>query len=312
MNLKPINTSQILKQEYSLSDQDIKRIQSRFIRNEFFNNFLFIGQTSNKKTSLVIGAPCIRKGVEVVSLNIFSQIFIPLKIESIQKRPCKIFIGIREEIILQPNLFDDYQRLGHLLENAIKKIAQDLNISVKIVNTSSYKYDSLINNCVKELGIQLSAKESTYLFNISRRKILKPLHSQLRVISNKRMIACNTSYVLQKMFGFNSYLIVEDIEQYFCFSFSQQFNRGKVPNFLTLLPLPNIYTTMSMFKADKEERFLLNQSISYYKDVFKKSDLLAINTYKQFLNFFENQPTTLSRSFESFLKTIKKISSYFI
>lgn len=310
--MRKIKPFQILKKEYSLSDKDIEAIKSRFIENKIINSDLFIGQFRDKKPTLIIGAPCIRKDIEGVSLNTFYQTFMPLKIASLLKIPCKIFLGIKEEIIFQSKLFKDYEKLGNQLEAGLRKIADELDVNIEIANTSSYKYDQLINKCVEELDIHLTPEESTYLFNLSLEKSKKPLHSTLRAISSKRIIACNTSYALGKLFGSHDFLIVEDIEQHICTLFSRRFDTIKSPNFLAFLPLPNIHGTMSMFKAEKEGRVILCQNKNYYKSILEKSPTWVLNIYKELFDIVNETKKNEFENSESFFETVQKISNYFI
>lgn len=306
-----INPFQILKQVYSLSDKEVKTIRSRFIKNKTFNNDLYIGQFRDEKPTLIIGAPCIRKDIEGISLNTFYQVFMPIKVASIIKVPCKIFLGVKEETIYQPKLFDSYRKLGYQIEKAIKEIANELKVDIEVVDTNSYRYDKLINECIEELDIQFSAEDSTYLFNLSSKRLPKPLHSTLRIISNKRVVACNTSSALKKLFGEYNYLIVEDVEQHVCTLFSRRFDKDKTPNFLAFLPLPNIRGTSTMFKSEKEERFLLERNRDYYKSIFEKSSPLAINIYEKIFNLFKSRKTNSARDFKLFLEVTEKISDYF-
>jgi len=307
-----IDPFQILEKEYSLSEDDIKIIKLRFIGNKIFDNDLFIGQFFDEKPTMVIGAPCIRNDIEGISLATFYQIFMPLKIASILQIPCKIFLGIREEVIFQPKLFEGYQKLGLELTNGIRQIASDLNnIDVEIVNTSSYGYDTIINACVKKLNIELSAEDSTYLFNLSLKKAKKQLHSKLRVFSSKRVVAYNTSYTLTKLFGEHKFLIVEDIGQHICVLFARKFDKYNSPNFLAFLSLPNIYGTATIFKSGGEERFILSQNKNYYWSIIQKSPQWVLEIYNKVFNLVSEEENTFFKDFASTYETIKKVSNYF-
>jgi len=309
--MQKIKPFQALKKEYSLSDKDIEIIKSRFVKSKIIDSDLFIGQFRDKKPTLVLGAPCIRKDIEGISLNTFYQVFMSLKIAGIFKIPCKIFLGIKEEVIFQPKLFKDYEELGHQLKMGLRKIADELDIDLEIANTSSYKYDQLINKCVEELDIYLTPEESTYLFNLSLERSKKPLHSTLRTISSKRIIACNTSYTLEKLFGSHGFLIVEDIEQHVCTLFSRRFDTIKPPNFLAFLPLPDINGTMSMFKAEKERRFILCQDKNYYRSILETSPTWVLDIYKEFFNIVNETKVNGLENPKSFFETVQKISNYF-
>lgn len=310
--MRKINPFQVLRKEYSLSDRDVEAIKPRFIKNKIIDSDLFIGQFRDEKPTLIIGAPCIRKDIEGISLNTFYQTFMPLKIASLLKVPCKIFLGIKEEVIFQPKLFKNYEELGYRLEIGLRKIADELDVDLEIANTSSYKYDQLINKCIEELDIHLTPEESTYLFNLSLKRSKKPLHSTLRAISSKRIIACNTSYVLEKLFGSHNFLIVEDIEQHICTLFSRKFDTIKPPNFLAFLPLPDVNGTMSMFKAEKEGRFILDQNKNYYESILEMSPTWVLDIYKELFNIVNEIKGNKSERPESFFETAQKISDYFI
>ncbi len=309
--LKPF---QILQKEYSLSAKDIKAIKSRFIENEIIQHDFFFGQFNDEKPDLIIGAPCIRKDIEGFCLNTFSQIFAPIKIASILNLPCKLFIGVKEEMIFQPKSAHLYQKLGSLLEKASRNIAKEFGVEIETVNTACLGYDNIINECIKDLNVHLSDEDSTYLFNLSLSRPKKQLHSPLRILSSKRVVACNTSYALNKLFGPHRNLIVADMEQYACALFARKFEKKyKSPNFLAFLPLPNIYGTASMFKSEKEERLLLQKDNNYYKSIFERAPSWVLDSYRKLFELVTNKEKfpNKKKDVKSFITIAKHISNYF-
>jgi len=308
--MQAFNPFQILKKECSLTEKDISRIKSNFIDSKIFKNDFFCGQLDNEKPELIIGGPCIRKDIEGFCLNTFSQIFIPLKIANSLNLPCKLFIGVKEEIIFQPKLSNYYIKLGSQLEKTAKDMAKELGVELEIINTNYLGYDKIINESIKELHIHLSAEDSTYLFNISQDRVKKQLHSRLRIMSSKRMLVCNTSYAFDKLFGPHRNLIVADMAQHACILFARKYEKKyKSPNFLAFLPLPNISGTARMFKSEKEERFLLNKDDNYYKLIFEKSPYWVLETYEKLFELVDSKYN--KGDLESFTVMAKNISNYF-
>ncbi|MDD2732288.1 MAG: hypothetical protein PHI53_03795 [Candidatus Pacebacteria bacterium] len=296
-----------LQKIYSLSDKDVDFLKRRFIENRIFENELFMGQFLDETPTMVIGGPCIRKDIEGVSLNTFYQIFMPLKVASILNLPCKIFLGMREEILLQPKYFLKYEHIKKIIIKGIKKIAEDLNTVVEIIDTSFLIYDKLINECIEKLQIKLSIKESTNLFNLSVEKDKKILHSDLRILVDERVIAYNTSYFLNKSFGPNKFLVVEDIEQYKCILYAKKFSKGELPNFLAMIPLPDISGTKCMFRAEKTERIILNQK-GNYNILLKQSPSWVLDIYNEILSL---ALTIKQTKIKNINLAIKQISIFF-
>ena len=162
------NPFYVLKNELSLSYQDISAIKETFIENKLFESDLFMGQFYNQKSQAVVGAPCIRNDIREISLNTFYQIFLPLKVARVHKIPAVIFLGIHEEILQKPNLSKKYQTLSQKLSFAIQNMANELKIvDLKIIDTSLVENNSIIRQTMRELNIRLSAKESSNLYNLS-------------------------------------------------------------------------------------------------------------------------------------------------
>lgn len=254
---------------------------------------------------MIIGAPCIRKDIDGISLNTFYQIFMPLKAASTLQLPCKILLGIREEILLQPKYSKEYEDLKKKVTKGINQITQELNTKVEIIDTSFLIYDKAINECIKKLNIELSVKESTNLFNLSIEKEKKTLHSNLRTYVDERVVASNTLYFLNELFGSNNFLIIEDIEQYKCILYAKKFSGGKCPNFLALLPLPSISGTSCMARAEKPDRIILNQKENY-DTILKQSPAWVLEVYNELIYLF-----TRKTGKQNFTSAIQEISSFF-
>ncbi len=311
---QPLDLFQVIKKEYSLSEKDISAIRLRFMDNKIFKNNFFLGQFHDEQPELIIGAPCIRKDIEGFCLNTFSQIFTPIKIASTLHLPCKLFVGVKEEMIFQPKLAHLYQKLGLKIEKTAKNIAKELGVEIEIVNTAFHKYDKIINESIGELGVHLSVEDSTSLFSLPVNDGFpkKQLHSAERTLSSERIIVCNTSYFLNKLFGQHSNLIVEDVGQHKCVLFAERYEKKyKSPNFLAFLPLPNISGTTNMFKAEKEERFLLGKSNNYYKSIFERSPLWVLETYGKLFDLIVEKENCYNKNFKLFLVIVKRISKYF-
>ena len=303
----------ILKNQLSLSHQDISAIRDNFIENKFFENDLFMGQFNNQKTQAIVGAPCIRNDIQDISLNTFYQIFLPLKLSSLYKIPAIIFLGIQEEILQKPKLIKEYQRLSQKLSLSIKNMADELKIvDCKIIDTSLPENDATIMKITKELNVNLRVDESSNLYNLSIKPRQNYTHPPLRIAVNKRIVTCNTTYAIRKLSKKDySFLIVEDIEQYKCTRFASKLDRLKPPNFLAFLPLPNIYGTKTMFKSEKDERLLLMQQNDYYAKLFKKIKPEILTVYAKLFSIVENQEKIEYKDYPNFLKAIHKISKYF-
>ena len=308
----------LLQKMYSLSQEDIEIIKSRFQGIEAVGGDIFLGQFKNEKPTLIIGAPCVRKDIEGISFNTFYQVFMPIFVASKLKLPCKIFLGIKEEIILQENLHNNYEELGLYIESAITNMANDLNVEIEVINTLLPKNDDLIKKYVKDLNIHISQIDSTYLFSLSFVKTDKPLHSLLRASATTRVIACNTYFVLQKFFGRHNFLIVEDIEESTCILFAHKFDAKKSPNLLAFLPLPSISGKSVMFKAIKKDRLFLGKKKNYYLSAYKKMPAWVKNIYGNILRIIMKKDRAIKindsaeySDFESFLELVDKASGYF-
>lgn len=306
-----LDSYNVLQKELQLTDLDLQLIKSKFSETRITNNPLFMGKLGDEEPDIIIGAVCIRKDIEDISLNTFYQIFMPMIVAKNLNLPCKIFIGIEEEIIFQPELTDQYLQLGSKLKAGINNLSKILGIETEVVNTtSSLKYNLIIDECIKTLNINLSLEDSMNLYNLSNRS-RTGIYPLQRIISNKRVIACNTAYALEKLFGKNhKFLIVEDIVQYKAILYAQKFDNLKPPNFLAFLPLSNTDANSDMFKAEEESsKIYLNSDRKYYQSVFKRVVPDALANY---MNFFCLIQTTSGKDdFEYFYKAIIKISKVF-
>lgn len=306
-----INSYEILKKTYNLKEEDITTLKKTLTDKKIIDYDFFFGQINNKKPEIVIGGPCIRNNTEKICLNLFSQIFTPIKVAQVIKKPCKIFIGLKEEIIFQPENVDSYYLLGNKLEKITKKIAKKLNVEVEIINSSYHCYDKIISKAVNDLKINISNVESTYLFELSKKRKEKELHSQLRVFSTERVVACYTSFLLNKLFGRNNNLLVTDIEQMQCLLFAKKYDKKyNSPNMLPFLPLPNLYGTKKMFAAENDEKLLLNQIEKYYEAIFKKIPPYALEAYCKFFRLAIEDKDLKINNVKEFKCIIKKINDY--
>ncbi len=305
-----ISSYEILQKTYQLSEDDISALKKNLIAKKLIDYDFFFGQINNKTPEIIIGAPCIRNSTENICLNLFSQIFTPIKIARIINKPCKIFIGLKEEIIFQPKNISSYYLLGDKLEETIRKIAKKLNVEVEIINSNHHCYDKVITKAVNDLKINISNTESTYLFELSKKKRKKETHSQLRVFSSERIIACYTSSLLNKLFGKHNNLIVADIEQMQCLLFSKKYDKNQnPPNILPFLPLPNIYGTGKMFNSKKEEKILLKKDADYYNSIFNKSPSFVLEAYYKLFELVV-EDKNLRRDAKTFENIMKKINDY--
>lgn len=301
-----IEPSKIIQKMYSLSEEDVLLLQKKFTTPTHLPNDLFLGQLSNQVPTMIIGTPCPRKCIEGISLNTFYQILIPLKVANKLKIPCKIFLGIKEEIISQPYYAKDFRILGIQLEKGIRNLADHLNVDVQIINTLNPEYDQLVDSCVNEIPINLSAQDSSYLFSLSTKKVSRTLHSVQRVGAEKRSLACNSNYLLEKLFGKQSFLMVEDVEQYGPIVHARNFGSEPFPNMLAFMPLPSIKGTTNMFKAQKNERVLLFQKQDYYKNVFNTAPIWVREIYNNVLSLADTEFIALDPT-----ASLTKISNYF-
>lgn len=308
---KPIESLQILKRVSPLSNEDLKIINSQFIQSNLLQTNLVLGQLNKQNPEVIFGGPCIRKDLEGISLNTFYQIFMPIKVASLLKIPCKIVLAVQEEIILLPQLELQYKELGEKIENAIYKIAKHLKVAVEVVNTNLPKNDELIRETIKKLNINLSEEDSRYLFNLSSQKPHKPKHSEERILVSKRVLACHSLYLMNKVSKKNKFLIVEDLEQYGCDRYVKRFENELRANFLAFLPLPNLLGTSCMFKSNQENRLFLSQDQNYYENMFIKSPYWVIDVYKEIFKLVNNNSSYSYQDPQALYQIIQKISSYF-
>jgi hypothetical protein len=66
-----------------------------------------------------------------------------------------------------------------------------------------------------------------------------------------------------------------------------------------------------MFKAEKEERFLLGKSNNYYKSNFERSPLWVLETYGKLFDLIVEKENCYNKNFKLFLVIVKRISKYF-
>lgn len=267
-----IDIYQKLNSELALSKKDADNLKKIFKNNFYTNSKLAFGSLSKSKPQWIIGAPCIRNDLSFISLNTLYQIIMPITLAKKLGRPCLIFLGVQEEIILKPELQQKYKKLGETLEQIVKVLASLHDVEMRIINTSALQYNELIEKTIGNQKIFLTNKESTNLFSISKTNTKRKSHSNLRSICSARVVACHTYYLLSRLVGDYSFLIVEDMEQFPCFSYARKFNKGKM-NFYAFLPAPNFDGSSTLFKSLPEDQVAID---SNYK-LHYKSDKIIID-----------------------------------
>src|SRR4030042_2129305 len=162
-NFSSFDSFQILKQELSLSDNDIKILQSKFSDKRFCINSLLLGQSFDEIPEIIFAGICLRKDIDEICLSTVYQILMPIKIASYLKIPAVIILPIKEESFLQTKFASEYTALGETFEKGIKNIAKDLgNIKVQVINTSTMEGNDKIKKTLEKLRIVLPEIESRY------------------------------------------------------------------------------------------------------------------------------------------------------
>ena len=249
-----------------------------------------------------------------ISLNTFYQIFLPIKIASIFKKPCRIYLGLKEEMIMSPEKSEDYVFLCSKLARVIKKVALDYNVDVEVVNTADNTTNRVIEECMQESGLHLSRKESENLYCFSDKQNKRKEHTPERILINQRIITCHSALFLQKVTGCSNFLIVEDFEQIKSFlSIHDKENENKNHNidFLAFLPLPNIFSSTTMFKADPTEKIFLSLISQEYEEIWRKTNPTSKRVYSLLLDLMGFKINYLGNNSKSFISAMKYISNKF-
>ena len=307
-----INPMPILKNELAIDGSGFDKFNLKRV-NSVINNDLFLGNLNKKiiAPDVVLGGPCIRNDINIegISLNTFYQIFLPIKVASLLKKPCKIYLGLKEEMIISPERSKDYMLLGDMLIGAIKKISLDYNVAVEVIDTSNNDINRIIENCIQESKLYLSKEESENLYIFSSSQDKRKGHTSARILTNKRTIVCHSELFLKKATGYSKFLITEDFEQIKSYLYSVG-NDNNV-DFLALLPLPNIYSSGMMFKADPTQKIYLSLTPQKYRNIWKKSSPTSKRVYSALLDLMGFKSNYLGSNDKNFVLAMQYISNLF-
>ncbi len=307
----------ILRNELGLKDPDFEKLGLK--ESNIIHNDLFLGHINQNLIApdVVLGGPCIRRDIdkEGISLNTFYQIFLPIKIASTLKKPCKIYLGLKEELILSPEHTNAYAVLANKLTRGIKKMASSLKADVSIINTADPSINKIIEETMKAARLNLSKEESEDLYRFSLSQNRNKEHIPTRILINKRVITCHSVSFLKKVTGCDTFLIVEDLEQIKTFLRAGQMNGGGISlsksDFLTFLPLPNIFLSSTMFKAKPEGRIYLSRSPATYGDVWSRSCPASRRIYTALLELMGQKINRFNSNCENFISGMGRISRFF-
>lgn len=317
LNREYINPLPILKNEIAIGESSFNKFNLKSI-DSVISNDLFLGNVNKKFTvpDVVLGGPCIRNDINTggISLNIFYQIFLPIKVASLLKRPCKIYLGLKEEMIVSPEKSKDYILMGNKIVGAIKKIALDYNVAVEVIDTSNNDIDRIIEECIQESKLHLSKEESENLYSFSDSQNKRKEHNPARILINQRIITCHSALFLKKATGYSNFLITEDFEQiksYLYFADKDNKNRDYNLDFLAFLPLPNIFSSMTMFKADPTEKIYLSLTSREYENIWKKTSPTSKRVYSALLDLMGFKINYFSSNDKNFVSAMEYISNLF-
>ena len=311
LDKESINPFPALKNELSLDKPGFEEFDLKNLN--LIKNDLFLGQLQQEFSmpEVVLGGPCIRRDInsEGISLNTFYQIFLPIKVASLLKRPCKVYLGLQEELILSPEKTKEYLSLADKVIKAIQKIATDYKVDVSIINTSSPKINQDVQESIQESKLSLSKEESENLYSFSSNQNKVKEHAAERILVSQRVIICHGSLFLKKATEYNSFLIVEDLEQIKGYLYMEK--NKSTANFLAVLPLPSIFLTSTMLKAKPEEKIYLSLLPQEYRDIWKKSCPVSKRTYSALLELMDYKINRFSSNCENFVSGMEKISEFF-
>jgi lysophospholipase L1-like esterase len=316
LNKEFINPFPVLKNELSLDKSGFETFGLKNL--DLIKNDLFLGQLQQEFSipDVVLGGPCIRRDINSggISLNTFYQIFLPIKVASLFRIECKVYLGLQEELILSPKKTEEYLLLADQVIKAIYRIALDYKVDVAIINTSDPKINHSIQKSIQENKLSLSKEESENLYSFSSNQNKVKEHTVERVLVNQRVITCHGSLFLKKVTGHNSFLIVEDLEQikgYLYLEKSDSKKKETTANFLAVLPLPSIFLTSTMLKGPLEEKIYLSLSPQEYRYIWKKSCPVSKRTYSALLELMGYKINRFSSNCENFVSGMEKISGFF-
>jgi lysophospholipase L1-like esterase len=312
-----INPFPVLKNELALKKVDFKKF--RIKKSSITSSDLFLGHVGQSfgMPDVILGGPCIRKDIdkEGISLNTFYQIFLPIKIASLLKRPCRIYLGLKEELILSPEHSDAYTALVAALTKAIHEIATNLKVDVSIIDTSDPGINKIVEETLAESKLNLSEEESEDLYSFSPGQNKTKKHTSSRILTNKRVVTCHSLPFLRKATGYDTFLIVEDFEQIKTYlRASRMSGEGRLParsDFLAFLPLPNIFLSSTMFKAKPEGKIYLSRTAISYGDIWRKSCPASRRICTALLELMGYKINRFSSNRRNFISGMDSISHFF-
>lgn len=315
LNREYINPFPILKNEMAIDKSSFDKFNLKRI-DSTINSDLFLGTVNKKFTvpDVVLGGPCIRNDIntEGISLNTFYQIFLPIKIASLFKKPCRIYLGLKEEMIISPEKSEDYILLGNKLVEVIKKIGLDYNVDVEVIDTANNVTDRVIEECMQENELHLSKEESENLYSFSDKQKKRKEHAPARILVNQRIIACHGALFLKKITGYSNFLITEDFEQIKSYLyFNNKDNKNCNLDFLAFIPLPNIFSSMTMFKADPSEKIYFSLGSREYENIWKKTSPTSKRVYSALLDLMGFKINYFSSNDKTFVSAMEYISNLF-
>lgn len=277
----------VLQNEYTLSAEDCTRLQKRFPYSFNFSSQLFLGGFRDEAPTCIVGAPCIRKDIGGISLNTVYQTLLPMLVAKHYRVSCKIFLGVQEEILIQPEQQQRYIRLGGHLAKQIQGYAQVYGVDVELVNTAEERCHRMIEEAMQKLNVHMSTEESTYLHQLRQPPLQRALHSPARKHASERVVVCNTGSLLEQFFGQHQFLLVEDVEQYPPTDVATRFDHGASPNFLGFVPLPSVSGRSNMLAASGDDRILMQESTATYETQFRHMPGWVMNFYAAFFQTAE-------------------------
>jgi lysophospholipase L1-like esterase len=316
LNKEFINPFPAIKNELCLDKLGFEEFDLKNL--DLIKNDLFLGQLKQRflMPDVVLGGPCIRSDInnKGISLNTFYQIFLPIKVASLLGKPCKVYLGLQEELILSPEKQNEYLLLADKLIKAIKKIAFEYNVNTSVINTSDPKINQNIQKIIKENQIILSKNESENLYSFSKNQNKTKEHTADRILVSQRVITCHSSLFLKKIINHNSFLIVEDFEQIKGYLYAKKKDSEKkesATNFLATLPLPSIFLKSTMSKAPVEEKIYLSLSSQEYRHIWKKTCPVSKRIYSALFELMGYKMNRFSSNCENFVSGMAKISEFF-
>lgn len=253
---------QVFRDCYHLSENDVAEFRRHFPIPSPFANKLFFGRRFDGIPDMVCGGPCITNDLRGCSINTFYQILVPLRIAAMLSCPAAIFIVVMEEIITRPDFSVEFLALARRLEHCVHRIAADMGVEVRIVNTANDQVNRKLCLLRESLNIRLTDEQSRTLYSLDQRPVprVDPLPIG-RVYSDERMVACHTVQALRALTGASRFLLVEDAEQFPLIRVAESFDPFNPIDVLAFLPIPDLTGTQAMFRAKGRNGLPLKLSI---------------------------------------------------